>query len=156
MQNIKLLDREDKTHLDDLIDYFMRVFSGIALRTGYDEANRNTGSTFFRFVVEHTPNSCFSALSNIRDGEFESNDQCCYVMVRGPVSLTLWDESDNIEMLTVRSDGTVSLGYFLGDSEELTKVFYTERSGDTTVIAVPMDANYRVNWTARWNAFRRR
>lgn len=44
MLSVKLSDREDKTHLDELIDYFLRVFSGLAVRSGYDEANKNTGS----------------------------------------------------------------------------------------------------------------
>ena len=148
MQNIKLLDREDKTHLDDLIDYFMRVFSGIVLRRGFDEANQNTGSAFIRFLVEHTPNSYFSAMFNIRTGAFESNERCCYVMARGPVSLTLWDEAKNAEVFTVRSDGTVSSPDSFGDSDDFSMAFYKERSGNTTVIAVPLDGDYRVTWTA--------
>lgn len=77
MQNIKLTDREDKTHLDDLVDYFMRVFSGIALRSGYEDADKNTGSMLFRLMIEHTPNSYLSAVPYLRDGIFEKNSRCC-------------------------------------------------------------------------------
>ena len=149
MQNIKLLDREDKTHLDELIDYFLQVFSGLALRSGYDEANRNTGSPFMRLVVEHTVNSYLSAVDNIRYGAFESNENCCYVMARGPVSLTLWDDSSNVQLFTVRSDGQVEISPDIADEAWFfQQMFYTERTRNTTVICVPTDCDFRVIWTA--------
>ena len=146
MQNLRLNDSEDETNLDELIDYLMRVFSGIAMRTGYSDADRNTGSGFMRFMVEHTPNAYFASEINLREGEFARNDRCCYVMVRGPVSLTLWDAEEDTEVLTVRSDGSVT--FPVEAYEFLKDMFYTERSGDTTVIGVPMDYDYRVTWTA--------
>ena len=151
MQNIQLRDREDKTHLDDLIDYFMRVFSGIALRTGYREADSNTGSALFRLMIEHTPNTYLSAEEAIRNGVFEENDRCCYVMARGPVSLTLWDCSNEIEILTLRSDGTLTYSDAFDvyeNDEDFKKLFYTENTGAASVICVPMDRDYRVLWTA--------
>lgn len=148
MQNVKLLDQEDKTNLDEMINYFIRVFSGVATRSGYADANRNTGSMLIRFMVEHTMNSYFSAVDSIRGGSFESNESCCYVMVRGPVSLTLRDETAAAEVLTVRSDGSVSVSEAFNHSDWFSNMFYTERSGHTTVLCVPMDYDYQVSWTA--------
>ena len=148
MLNIELLDQEDRNNLDNLIDYFLRVFSSLALRSEYMDANQNTGSAFKRLLIEHTPNSYFSAAFSIRNGTFADTDRCCYVMVRGPVSLTLWDETNHLELLTARSDGTVVYSEEFGNMDGFSGLFHAERSRDTTVIAVPMDDDYKVTWTA--------
>ncbi len=148
MQEITILDQEDKTHLDALIDYFLRVFSGIALRSGYLDADQNTGSAFIRFLVEHTPNAYYSAVGSIRNGEFTDNDRCCYVMARGPVSLTVRDETNALELFTIHSDGSISYSEFLNDFDLTGKLIYAERSGQTTVVGIPLDNDYQVTWTA--------
>ncbi|MBQ8136605.1 MAG: hypothetical protein IJ174_04150, partial [Clostridia bacterium] len=148
LRDIELMDQDDLSHLDDLIDYFLRVFSGIALRQGYDAANRNTGSAFLRLLIEHTPNAYYSADSSIRNATFASADRCCDVMVRGPVSLTLRDETDKIELFTTHADGTVVFSDYFEGLDGFDGLFYTERSNDTTVIAIPMDGDYSVTWTA--------
>ena len=148
MQNIKLTDREDKAHLDDLIDYFMRVFSGIALRSGYNRADSNTGSMLYRLMIEHTPNTYLSAETDIRDGDFQSNDKCCYLMVRGPVSLTLLESQTLSEVFTVHSDGSTVFADEYKDIELIDQLFYIERNHNTTVIALPMDYDYQVAWMA--------
>ena len=134
--------------MDDVVDYFLRVFSGIVLRRGYDEADRNTGSMLMRFMVEHTPGSYYSATGLMRDGDFLQVDRFYYVMVRGPVSLTLWDDYEHQRMLTAGMDGKVELGESIQGLEDFGGLFYVERSGDTTVMAVPADTDYRIAWTA--------
>ena len=146
MRDIQLEDSADRINLDELIDYFLQVFSGIMTRSGYEEADLNTGSGLIRLMMEHTPNVYLSAMYEIRMGLFLRNERCCYVMVRGPVSLTMWDESENKELFTVGSDGTVSYA----DGFDF-NFFYAERSKDTTVIGVPMDNDFRVTWTAEKN-----
>ncbi len=148
MLNIKLLDREDKTHLDEVIDYTLQVFSGIVLRSGYEEADQNTGNAFMRFLLEHTANSYISATDSIRNGYFADSERCCYVMVRGPVSLTLWDEIDNSAIFTIHADGKASMADQFEYLVSFGQLFYAERKGDSTVICVPLDMDYRVVWTA--------
>ena len=148
MLNIRLVNRADKARLDEMVDFFLQVFSGIAMRSGYEEADRNTGDMFMRFVVEHTMNSYVSALYNIRNAEFLENERCCYLMVRGPVSLSMREADTGLEVIRVDSDGRASVPDGYMEPEWMSKMFYTERSGSTTVLCVPMDYDYQVVWTA--------
>ena len=149
MMNIQLVDREDKTHLDDLVDYFMRVFSGILMRSGYQDADNNTGSAMFRLMIEHTPNSYLAALGDMRYGaDFRTEGRCCYVMVKGPVSVTMRDDENDLDVFTVSADGQATYTETYDFANLGGSLFYSERSGDTTVIGVPLDADYTVTWTA--------
>ncbi len=149
MQSIHLSDPEDQTRLNHFIDFFIRMLQGIVTHSEYGDANWNDGEMMYRMMVEHTPNAYISSLYTIRTESFVENDRCCYVMVRGPVSVTLWGtllDGTIIDQLTVHSDGTITESAIFQNLAR--NAFATERKGDTTFICVPLNADFRVTWTA--------
>ena len=79
---------------------------------------------------------------------FERNTVFCYVMVKGPASITISDPDSGIVLLTFHPDGTKSVYEEWTQMEDAYNYFYAERIGSVSVVAVPMDMNYRVAWTA--------
>lgn len=156
MSSLKKSGGTDRSTLDQLMDYCLRVFSASAMRRGFGRADRNTAGMLYRLFGEHVDNSYMSSISAIRTGLFDANDTMYYVMVRGPVTLSVHGV-DGEPVVYFSSDGVCTLGNMLqelleAEDEEtqdlLQNMFYFERCGDTTVAAIPGDLAYRVEWQA--------
>ena len=144
-------DKENRSDLDDVLVYLSRVIKSLASRSGLSAADRNTGNAFLRIITEHTENAYLANAYTIREGQFESNTVFYYVMVKGPVSITLSDPEAGLDLLTLGQDGHKSVNESWISIGDMLDFFYMERIGSVSVIAVPMDMNYQVRWTAEGN-----
>lgn len=151
MRNLSDATVGEQARLDALMDYSIRVFDAVLSRRGLRGTDSNAGSAAFRLFTEHTENAYLSDMSEIRSGEFGDNDRFSYVMVQGPVSLSIGDEEYSA-VETLAPDGSRTHDAILDKLAEYyddpNAVFYMERIGDTSVVAVPMDAPYTVTWRA--------
>lgn len=139
-----------RVDMDELMDFFIRVFSRAATRTDLGDNDLNTATTLYRLFNEHNENSYLSDAQAIQDGVFESATEACYVMVRGPVTVSIVVEEDSkVETAaSIDARGNRSVGEKLGDLPDFQKAYYMERMGDTTIACVPRDIDYQVIWTA--------
>ena len=134
--------------VDELMDYFLRVFSGSMTRSGLGAANNNNVSPMMRLFNEHYINSYLANMDAIRNRLFEPSTSAYYVMVRGPVTVSIFFEGEQDGWLvSMDASGQKTYASFLSDNA-LQDAFYMERCNQTTVLAVPADLDYRVEWTA--------
>ncbi len=153
MIELKGTTRERRVNEDELMDYLIRVFSGSMTRSGLGANNRNSATAMYRLFNEHNENSYLANMDWIQSGYFEANLTTHYVMVRGPVTVTIAAEGDSGEpepFARICSNGET--WNLFDEDEELRSqfqgMFCMERCGDVTVVAVPEDVDYRVIWTA--------
>ena len=146
-----------RTNVDALVNYVSRVFGNLLTRTELDEANRNTGSIVFRLFNEHCEDAYLANVDLIRAGVFEDDTEFTYVFIRGPVDVTyLSDASGPNVSVTLTAKGELSADKLRweargNDPSELDAYMhqrYMERIGDTTVVAVPRDANIVIGYEA--------
>ena len=146
MWNLRNQSSEDRERLDATVDYVLRVFRASVTRSELASADRNAGSAFIRLFTEHTENSYLSCTPLIAEGIFEENTDSIYVMVRGPVRVTA-SMDDEANILTMDSRGKITYGSDFEESPGDTDIrdfLYTERCGNTSVIAVPDHQRFRV------------
>ena len=145
-----------RMNVDTLVNYVSRVFGNVLTRTEFQEANQNTGSIAFRLFNEHCEDAYLANADLIRAGAFEEDYAFTYVLVKGPVHVLLTSTSDPDFMITLNDDGEVRPGASLQQRyandpaylDTLARMFYMERIGDTSIIAVPRDSDLSVTWEA--------
>ena len=93
------------TDMDELMDYFIRVFSGAAAQFGFGSADENAVSPLRRLFTEHFLDSYQSSIIAIRNQLFEPSTAAYYVMVRGPVTVSIAFSDDAGESI-VRMDAS--------------------------------------------------
>lgn len=147
-----------RMNVDTLVDYVSRVFGNLLTRTELDEANQNTGSIVLRLFNEHCEDAYLANIDLIRAGVFEEDYAFTYVFIRGPVDVTyLSDASGPNVNVTLTSKGELAADKLRweargNDPSELDAYMhqrYMERIGDTSVVAVPRDANIVIGWEAQ-------
>ncbi len=148
--------REGRINVDTLMNYILRVFGSVLTRSEYSDANQNTGSIVRRLFNEHCEDAYLANVDIIRAGDFDEDDAFTYVFIRGPVNvyLTCDDLPEYRTTLDVGgtvipdpalvADGLVDPTYL----NEIANQYYMERIGDTSVVAVPHDADFTVSWEA--------
>lgn len=145
MRNMGNSEVDEQSETDELMDFFIRVYTKSVTRTGLGATDRNTATAMYRLFNEHNENSYLSNMDAIRLGMFEDSTEACYVMVRGPVTLTIEYGDETIFSVDAR-------GKLISGNEDvsdfLSNAYYKERYGDTTILAVPRDNDYTVTWTA--------
>ncbi|MBR5110570.1 MAG: hypothetical protein IK099_10265 [Clostridia bacterium] len=136
------------TDMDELMDYFIRVFSGTVAQYGLGSADGNTASPLLRLFNEHYINSYLANMGAIQNALFEPSTSAYYVMVRGPVTVSIaFEDTPDSPLARIGAGGKKTYASPILDSG-LQDAFYLERCGNTTVLAVPADFDYRVSWTA--------
>lgn len=147
-----------RMNVDTLVNYISRVFGNVLTRTELDDANANTGSIALRLFNEHCEDAYLANIDLIRAGTFEDDLEFTYVFIRGPVDVTyLSDASGPNVSITLTEKGELSADKLRweargNDPSELDAYIhqrYMERIGDTTVVAVPRDANIVIGWEAK-------
>ena len=141
-------DQAQRINTDELMDYFIRVFSGTLMRSGLGAADRNTATALYRLFNEHNENSYLANADAIRLAGFESSQEAYYVMVRGPVTVSIAFGEDPSNILSgIKANGERTDDGI--ESEENSQAYYyIERCGNTTILAVPTDFDYVVTWEA--------
>ena len=171
LENLKDADRETIADLDDLLDYVMRVFENVLTRHGLAEADSNSGKAFLRLLGEHREDSYLMNVETLRLGIFEENQTFSYILVRGPVDISLyWDSEEenagekeslqsieneeNLQMVLTK-EGELKYGAAI---ERLQKnnygessPYYMERVGNVSIVALPGNDESRIYWKAREN-----
>lgn len=146
-----------RMNVDTLVDYVSRVFGNVLTRTELDEANQNTGNIALRLFNEHCEDAYLANIDLLRAGTFEDDLTFTYVFIRGPVDVTyLSDASGPNVSVTLTAKGELQADKLRweargNDPAELNAYMhqrYMERIGDTTVVAVPRDANIVIGWEA--------
>ena len=149
MLNLQDSDRGQTVKTDALMDYFMRVYFSTVVRSGLGANDRNSASALYRLLNEHNENSYLANMEAIRNAVFESSEEACYVMIRGPVTVSLFFTIDpENPLVAMTSDGKILTDEQETDDDFLVDSFYFERCGNTTVLAVPRDSDYTVKWAA--------
>ena len=147
-----------RMNVDTLVNYISRVFGNVLTRTELDDANANTGNIALRLFNEHCEDAYLANIDLIRAGTFEDNLEFTYVFIRGPVDVTYLSDAGGPNVsVTLTSKGELladKLRWEAGgnDPSELDAYMhqrYMERIGDTTVVAVPRDANIVIGWEAQ-------
>ena len=146
-----------RMNVDTLVDYVFRVFGNVLTRTEFDEANQNTGNFALRLFNEHCEDAYLANLDLIRAGLFEEDYEFTYVFVRGPVNVYLSraDIPGYRTVLTAEGELLPDASYAneydsdLSFAREISRRYYMERIDDTTVIAVPRDADFVIGWEAQ-------
>ena len=141
-------DPDTRSDFDDMLGYLSRIVRSLASRSGLSAADQNTGNAFLRLITEHTENAYLANAYTIREGIFEPNTSFYYVMVKGPVDITLSDPGTGTEYVTLYRNGEKTVNADWISFEDASEFFYMERIGNVSVMAVPMDSNYKVEWTA--------
>ncbi|MBR0407869.1 MAG: hypothetical protein IJI53_07520 [Clostridia bacterium] len=122
--------------VDELMDYFLRVFSGSVTRSGLGAADNNNVSPMMRLFNEHYINSYLANMDAIRNRLFEPSTSAYYVMVRGPVTVSIFFEGEQDGWLvSMDASGRKTYSAFLSDLS-LRDAFYMERCNQTTVLAL--------------------
>ena len=145
-----------RINVDTLVNYVFRVFGNVLTRTEFSNANQNTGSLVRRLFNEHCEDAYLANIDLIRNGVFEDDDTFSYVLVRGPVNVFLTKPSEPEFTITLTDKGELRTSAYLesmlsGDAavlDTLTRTYYMERVGKTSVIAVPHDDDFVVKWEA--------
>lgn len=149
-------DREGRRNLDELIDYVVRVFGNALTRTELAGANRNSGSAAIRLFGEHREDSYLANIDLIRNGIFEDDMVFNYLLIRGPVSVTLTSSDDPDNPIVMTEKGEILSQHYAREltpeerrSGEMTELpYYMERIGNTSILAVPNDADFLITWQA--------
>ncbi len=148
--------RESRINVDTLIDYILRVFGSALTRSEYRSANQNSGSLVRRLFNEHCEDAYLANVDIIRVGAFEEDFAFTYVLIRGPVNVYLTSDVLPQYRTMLNSKGQVIVDPSLiasgiTDQEYLREIadqYYMERIGDTSVIAVPHDDGFTIDWEA--------
>lgn len=147
-------DREGRRNLDELVDYVVRVFGNALTRTELEGANRNSGSAGLRLFNEHREDSYLASIALIRNGVFEDDLTFTYVLIRGPVRVTLISSDVPDDKIILSDTGDILSDRFvrsLSDRDRSNKSifelpYYMERIGNTSILAVPNDADFLITW----------
>lgn len=151
MQSLSGIDRQGRINLDEVLDYSFRLLAAGATRSGLGGTDQNTGSLVYRLFSEHKENAYISNTFIIRCGLFEANERSRYVMVKGPVTLTIQSRENGAVLLTMDSDGKITAGKSLegiSETDDDENAAYLERIGKTSVAAIPAELDWDVSWTA--------
>lgn len=148
MVSLRGSDRTERTDLDTLMDYLVRVVAGSF--TGQESGQIiNSGSPLMQLFNEHTEDSYFSNALSLLNSYYLENKQFHYVMVRGAAAVRLQDCGSGETLIRIDADGkTVHSAAEASDQLVIWQEFYAERIGNTTVVAVPSDRDFTVIWTA--------
>ena len=178
LENLKDANRETIANLDDLLDYVMRVFENALTRRGLAEADRNSGAAFLRLLGEHREDSYLMNIEALRFGIFEENQTFTYILVRGPVDISLYwiipeedaDEEDGPEdtvneenlpvikneedlQMALTKEGELKYGGAIHRLREIDDTesppYYMERFGDVSIVALPDNDESLICWEAR-------
>ena len=140
---------EGRMNVDTLVDYIFRVFGNVLTRTEFSEANQNTGNIALRLFNEHCEDAYLANIDLIRAGRFEDDFAFTYVFIRGPVSVTLSRADIPGYKVVLSAEGGIRSDSVASDPEsgllssaEITRRYYMERVGETSVVAVPRDADF--------------
>ncbi|MBQ4423411.1 MAG: hypothetical protein II872_03750 [Clostridia bacterium] len=147
-------DREGRRNLDELIDYVVRVFGNALTRTELDAANSNSGGAGLRLFNEHREDSYLANINLIRNGVFEDDLTFTYVLIRGPVRVTLTSSDVPDDRIVLTDTGEILSDRFvrhLTDADRADRLifelpYYMERIGNTSILAVPNDADFLITW----------
>ncbi|MBR6039566.1 MAG: hypothetical protein IKP38_03700 [Clostridia bacterium] len=146
-----------RMNVDTLVNYVARVFGNVLTRTELDDANANTGNIALRLFNEHCEDAYLANIDLLRAGTFEDDTEFTYVFIRGPVDVTyLSDASGPNVSVTLTEKGELLADRLRweangNDPDELEAFLhqrYMERVGDTSIVAVPRDANVVIGWEA--------
>ncbi len=147
---------EGRMNVDTLVDYIFRVFGNVLTRTEFSEANQNTGNIALRLFNEHCEDAYLANIDLIRAGRFEDDFAFTYVFIRGPVSVTLSRADIPGYKVVLSAEGGIRSDSVANDPEsgllssaEITRRYYMERVGETSVVAVPRDADFVIGWEAQ-------
>lgn len=147
---------EGRMNVDTLVDYIFRVFGNVLTRTEFSEANQNTGNIALRLFNEHCEDAYLANIDLIRAGRFEDDFAFTYVFIRGPVSVTLSRADIPGYKVALSAEGGIRSDSVASDPEsgllssaEITRRYYMERVGETSVVAVPRDADFVIGWEAQ-------
>ena len=152
---MKGADAEKRKCLDGLMDYVVRVGSNALTRTELGAANRNSGDAAIRLFNEHREDNYLASEELMRLQMYEREDAFSYVMIRGPVRVKLTLEGVEDYSVTLTENGEIEYSETarkewesLGDPTGLDHVYYMERIGQTSILAVENDLNYQADWEA--------
>ena len=151
LTSIRNSDAASREKLDALINYLSRVFGNAITRTELAAVNRNSGSSLLLLFTEHREDSYLASFSTIHNNLYEDDTGFTYVMVKGPVDVTITlEDVPGWKMLLPEKGNLVISDEESGTVEESPRYtpFYMERIGRTTVAAIPKDASLRVSWKA--------
>ncbi len=141
-----------RMNVDTLVDYVFRVFGNVLTRTEFDEANQNSGGFAFRLFNEHCEDAYLANVDLIRAGTFEDDFAFTYVLIRGPVNVFLSNLDVPGQTIVLTEKGELMSGNVPADDSsaqgQTAHRYYIERVGNTTVLAVPHDADLLVTWEA--------
>lgn len=141
-----------RMNVDTLVDYVFRVFGNVLTRTEFDEANQNSGGFAFRLFNEHCEDAYLANVDLIRAGTFEDDFAFTYVLIRGPVNVFLSNLDVPGQTVVLTEKGELMSGNVPADDSsaqgQTAHRYYIERVGNTTVLAVPHDADLLVTWEA--------
>lgn len=141
-----------RMNVDTLVDYVFRVFGNVLTRTEFDEANQNSGGFAFRLFNEHCEDAYLANVDLIRAGTFEDDFAFAYVLIRGPVNVFLSNLDVPGQTVVLTEKGELMSGNVPADDSsaqgQTAHRYYIERVGNTTVLAVPHDADLLVTWEA--------
>ncbi len=147
---------EGRMNVDTLVDYIFRVFGNVLTRTEFSEANQNTGNIALRLFNEHCEDAYLANIDLIRADRFEDDFAFTYVFIRGPVSVTLSRADIPGYKVVLSAEGGIRSDSVASDPEsgllssaEITRRYYMERVGETSVVAVPRDADFVIGWEAQ-------
>ncbi len=147
---------EGRMNVDTLVDYIFRVFGNVLTRTELSEANQNTGNIALRLFNEHCEDAYLANIDLIRAGLFEDDFSFTYVFIRGPVSVSLTRADIPGYKVVLSAEGGIRSDSVASDPEsgllssaEITRRYYMERVGETSVVAVPRDADFVIGWEAQ-------
>ena len=148
MLKLRGSDQNQRINTDELMDYFIRVFSGSVTRSGLGAVDRNTANALYRLFNEHNENSYLANADAIRMANFEPSQEAYYVMIRGPVTVSVAFEHDPDNILSGMKASGERTAEGIENEENGQDYYYMERSGNTTILAVPTDFDYVVTWEA--------
>ncbi len=135
-----------RASVDRMVNYLLRVTSSSFFRNEFATYDNNSGNVMYRLANEHTQDSYLASMELLRLGIVHTSDTFSYVMVRGNASLKV-ENLDYPEYSFILNTGG-EVFPISGQTDDQETLLYAERIGNTSVVAIPHDCNYRITWTA--------
>ena len=137
----------DRASVDRLLNFIFRVFDNVMTRKELAAANTNSGGMGIRLLNEHREDTYLACIDIVHQNLFETDLSFTYVLIRGPVRVRVSSpDGAGYEAVLPEKESTES-----GDAYESGQPVYMERRGNVSILAVPRDLDYRVEWEAARN-----
>ena len=134
----------DRTAVDRFLNFAFRVFDNVLTRRELAATNTNSGGAAIRLLNEHREDTYLACINIIHQNFFETDLSFTYVLIRGPVQVRVFSPED-AEFEAVLPEKETPM---VDDAYENGQLIYMERLKNVSILAIPRDLDYRVEWEA--------